>query len=361
MGAPIRIVMFVGWKVRKCIDPPADLQPPDYNCRGKAYWFFRHLNENIELDVVDNSCSFGLWELIERKMLHCYIWQIIKSFKVLRKYDLIISHGAQSGIGLAFVRSLIGGKLPPHLIIDIGSLNGGRDKKGEIALFRFAMRSVKGLIYHAKQQKMHYEKYFPRLLENSRFVPFGADTELFLVPQCQSNENYLLSIGYAKRDWATLMSAYNGLPIPRPDLKILGTAKPIPGALPKGVSTTGRVSFKDMIKQISAARFIVIPLPYIRYAVGQMTVLQSMAMGKAVVVSKVPSMIDYITDGHDGIFYAPADVDDLREKLRYLIENPTIAESIGKNARITIEGTFNEREMAKAIWYSIIEIINSPV
>lgn len=361
MDHPVRILMFVGWKVRKCGDIPSDLQPPDYNCEGRPYWFFRHLpGKDIEVDVVDNSCIWGLWELFERKLLHFYIWQGLRKLRSLKNYDLIISHGAQSAVVLAFARSLIAAKFPPHIIIDIGSLNGGRKKKSELALFRLALKSVAGLIYHVKQQEMHYQKYFPEVVKKSRFVPFGPDINLFSASQREKNENYILSIGYAKRDWATLISSYERLGIPKPSLRILGSLTPIPGALPKCVSAIGRVSFREMITQIASARFVVIPLPYVLYAVGQMTVLQSMAMGKAVIVSRVPSMVDYITDAYDALFYAPADVEDLRQKMEYLIQNPTLSKYIGANARMTVESRFNEYLMARGIWNAVVDLINLP-
>jgi glycosyltransferase involved in cell wall biosynthesis len=240
-------------------------------------------------------------------------------------------------------------------------LNGGRKKKGELALFRLAMKSVDGIIYHVKQQKLHYQKYFPDIVKKSRFVPFGPDLDLFSINKCEPNEDYLLSIGYAKRDWKTLISAYERLSSPKPGLRILGDSRPICGSLPKGVNATGKVSFIDMKGQIAGARFIVIPLPSPRYAVGQMTVLQSMAMGKAVIVSRVPSMIDYVTDYHDALFYTPADVNDLRDKMELLIRNPGMAKGIGYNARITIERKFNEPVMAKQIWEAISEMAVVPV
>jgi len=354
----MKILMLVGWKVRSCVIPPWDLQPPDYNCEGQPYWFFRHLSEeNIKIDVVDNGCPSKLWEQLEKKRFRFYIWQSLKKLPALRNYDLILSHGAQSAILLAFLRSLIGVKLPPHIIIDIGALNGGRDRKSEVALFRFAMESVAGLVYHVKQQEIHYQRYFPGLLTKSRFVAYGPDIDLFAPLPDVPIEDYILSVGYAKRDWSTLISAYKGLRGRKPRLMILGDSNPISGPLPEGISAMGRVSFRVMMQHIAAARFIVVPLPYIPYAVGQMTVLQSMAMGKAVIASRLPSLLNYINDGRDGVFYTPGNFRELSEKMQYLIENSIIAKSIGENARLATESKFNERLMAKGIWDSILEIV----
>jgi glycosyltransferase involved in cell wall biosynthesis len=216
---------------------------------------------------------------------------------------------------------------------------------------------VAGLVYHVKQQEIHYQRYFPGLLTKSRFVAYGPDIDLFAPMPDVPIEDYILSVGYAKRDWSTLISAYKGLRGTRPRLIILGDPNPISGPLPEGISAMGRVSFRVMMQHIAAARFIVVPLPYITYAVGQMTVLQSMAMGKAVIASRLPSLLNYINDGHNGFFYTPGDFRELSEKMQYLTENSIIAKSIGENARLTTERKFNERLMAKGIWDSILEIV----
>jgi glycosyltransferase involved in cell wall biosynthesis len=355
----MKILMLVGWKVKNCSVPPWNLQPPDYNSKSQPYWFFRHLTgKNVEVDVADTSGISRFRELFEKKVLHFYIWQGVKALNKSRKYDLILSHGAQSGVFLAFVRSLFGINHPPHIIIDIGSLNGGRQGRLEIALFKLAMKSVTGLIYHVRQQKEHYQRYFPELSKRSRFVAFGTDIDLFLPMPDVTIADYVLSVGYAKRDWRTLISAYKELPTPKPKLRILGDPNPIKGNLPQGVEAIGRVPFRSMMEHINAARFVVAPLPYIAYAVGQMTVLQSMAMGKAVIVSQVPSMIDYVTDGHNGLFYVPGDSNDLGNKMQYLIKNQDTVRSLGANARATTEGKFNEHLMANDIWKALSDLIS---
>jgi glycosyltransferase involved in cell wall biosynthesis len=85
------------------------------------------------------------------------------------------------------------------------------------------------------------------------------------------------------------------------------------------------------------------------------TLLQAMAAGKAVIVTKTSSTLDYVSNWNTGIFVRPYDVNDLRDKIKYLLKNPKKAEEIGANGRWAVETLFNERNMAK----NIIKVLTS--
>lgn len=61
--------------------------------------------------------------------------------------------------------------------------------------------------------------------------------------------------------------------------------------------------------------------------------LEAMAAEKAVVLSDVGGMRDIVVDGKTGIVHKADDVDDLRDALKKLIENPGLRRMLGQNAR----------------------------
>jgi len=244
-------------------------------------------------------------------------------------------------------------------VIDIGCFNGGRDNRAEISLIKFIARSLAGVIYHATIQKEYYERNLPFLLEKSRFIPFGADTEFFQ-PLDIGRDDYVLSVGYTKRDYRTLLKAWKEI-LPRSTkLKIIGindSQKLGVRKLPSQTELFGIVPITKLKNVVAKSRFVVLPLPYYRYAYGQMTLLQCMSMGKAVVVTKTPSTVDYIADGENALFVAPYDVDDMRRKIEFLLANPLVVETLGKEARNRVSQRFNEKIMARDIYKFINEII----
>lgn len=342
-----KLLVLVNWNVYK-VDSKnlQELQSPNILGNNKQYWFFKYWPEEVKVDVVDYS-KIPIFHTFEKKLLRFYVTQCLRILPRLHKYDAILSHGAQSAVFLAILRSIFHRMQPPHIIIDVGCLNGGRSRQPELVLFQIAMRSVSGLIYHASTQQRHYERYFPLLAKRAYFVPLGVDIEFFK-PSNVKQEDYILSIGYRFRDWETLINAYSQIKT-NTVLKIVGPDN-LNVEMPENVYVQSYVPINSLIKLIAKARFIVLPLVNLPYAHGQMTLLQSMAMAKAVIVTKVPATEDYIINGEDAIFVKLHDVRDMKNKIEFLLNNQEEVERIGKNARKSIETKFTERHMAEGIY-----------
>ncbi len=213
--------MLVNWKIEYCDAKPADKQPPDYKIKGEAYWFFRYFSNKPEVDVIDIS-SFPAWEKFERNMLHFYIWQAIKAIPKLNQYDLIISHGMPSAVIICFWRRLFrtGAK---HIVFDIGTFASASENGLSLKLMQFVSKSLDGLIYHMSSQRNYYEKFFPWILEKTKFIKYGADIDYFNVDQIKRKVErpYIVCVGKDKCDWDTVVKAYTASSI-NLDLHLVG-------------------------------------------------------------------------------------------------------------------------------------------
>ncbi len=353
--------MLVNWDVHNVNGTSNNLQSPNVIRKGEKYWFFKHWpDQKVQVDVLD-FCKLPLVNHIERWWLKFYVIQALKAWLKIRRYDLIISHGAQSGVLLAFFRSLLGKKMPPHIIIDVGCFNGGRNKKLELLPLRHAIKSVAGVVSHNSFQQDYYRKNLPCLAEKNFFVPFGADSEFFK-PLDLKTENYIVSVGYVKRDWDTLLKAFEDLEndvklkiIGVPDKKKLNFSPKIQNR----VECLPYIPIQRLKEEIAKARFMVIPLPYVRYSLGQTTLLQAMSMQKAVIVTKVPSVEDYVEDGKNVILFEPKDVQDLKNKMEMLLKDSKLTERVAKNARKTIVKDFNEKNLAKNLYKTVEKLCSS--
>ncbi|MDP3024953.1 MAG: glycosyltransferase, partial [candidate division Zixibacteria bacterium] len=78
--------------------------------------------------------------------------------------------------------------------------------------------------------------------------------------------------------------------------------------------------------------------------------------GKAVIVAKTPGVIDYVEDGENALFYELANPNDLREKIEFLLNNPSEIERLGANARKSVESHYNEKNMAQNIYFAIKDL-----
>lgn len=353
----MKILMLVNWKVEYTKVRPADKQPPDYVLEGEKYWFFRHIDgEKIDVEVVDCR-SFPLLERLEKNKLRFYIWQTLKVLPRVKKYDLILSHGMQSGIVLCLWRRIWGQGKYKHIVFDIGAFNSAREDGKALKLMQFASKSLDGVIYHTKSQISYYETCHPWLIDKSKYIPFGADPAFFGENAGKQEEKvpYMLSIGYNKRDWETLLRAYAETD-KKYKLKLIGDPAAIPEEERKGIEVLPPVPIRELMQLIEGEAFGILPLKSFLYSYGQMTLLQQMAMGKTVISADVPSVCDYVEDGVDGYLYRPENAGDLAAKMQDLMDHPQKAERMGQKARDSVCRKWNEKNMAVQIWQFVKEI-----
>lgn len=371
----IKILMLVNWKVLRTQRPPMDRQPPDYVTPQEPYWFYRYFRGPVHVDVLDIS-SFPALERWEREKLRFYVIQTLRAIPKRNRYDLVVSHGMQSGVVLSLWRRLFPGKAA-HIVFDIGSFNSAAESGMALKLMQYASRSIDGVIYHTSSQKEYYEKYFPWLLERARFIRFGADSSFFEAvqngaggkgKQTEPLRSCILCVGYQKRDWDTLVRAYSLLaeretgrdpdrPCPDggfPVLRLVGKpdyALPADVRLPDcaRLEMSGYMPVTELMEEIRQALFCVLPLESFNYSFGQMTLLQQMALGKAVVAARVPSMLDYVRSGENAVFYEAGNTLDLCEKMERLLTDAPLRGDIGKRAAAYVKEEYNEAVMARAV------------
>lgn len=347
--------MLVNWKVRKCGSIPDSVQPPDYYVSGGDYWFYRYFKEKPEVDVADIS-SFGWLEKFEKDKIRFYIWQSLKVLHRLNRYDLIVSHGMQSGIVICLFRRLFKTKAK-HVVFDIGSFSSASETGAKLKLMQFASKSIDALIYHTGTQIEYYSKFFPWLVDKSHFIRFGADLEFYQREDfcCEPKEKYLLCVGYAKRDWDTLIKAYIMLDTDV-TLRLIGRVEEKYKNI-KGLEQLPYIPVDELKRQISGAIAGILPLESFNYSFGQMTLLQQMAMGKCVITANVPSVRDYVIDRSTALFYEPVNPADLATKIKEVLVDAELRENIGKNADKWVHESCNERVMASEIERVLQEII----
>jgi glycosyltransferase involved in cell wall biosynthesis len=356
-----KILMLVNWDVHRLNGAKDTLQSPNVLREGEKYWFFKYWpNQQVQVDVLD-FCKVPLFNHVERWWLKFYVIQALRALPRLGKYDLIISHGAQSGVLLAFIRSILGRRMPHHLIIDVGCFNGGRNRKLELLPLRWASRSLAGVVSHNSFQRDYYLKSLPRLADRNLFVPFGTDPEFFK-PLDLVEEDCIVSVGYIKRDWDTLLRAFEGLEN-GVRLKIVGVANKetlnLSSRIQDRVECMPYIPIQRLKREIARAKFMVIPLPYQKYSFGQMTLLQGMSMQKAVIVTDVPGVADYVRDGKNALLFGPKDWQELRRKMEMLLDRPALRLKLAQNARDTVVTEFSERNLALNLHRAVGQLCTS--
>lgn len=339
----MKILFLPNWKVHQLEIDDANIQAPDKQVDGQTYWFFKYFKQPCTVEIIDFQQKNALSWL--EKKANTYIWQGVKAFFTSHQYDVVISHGAQSGLMYSLLRTIFSKKKPLHIIFDIGAMNGARFNKIENAVIRFALKSNPSIICHSKIIIEHYKNTYTNLVSRSCFIPFGVDAQYFDQQIASTKEDYVLSFGHAKRDYETLINAWSGIDITH-QLRLIGYQK---NHALVNVEVIHKVSISELKNQIAHAKFVVIPLPVFNYSYGQMSFLQSMSMGKTVIVTNTPSSVDYLQDGKGSFFVKPHDVEDMRAKIKLLLNNKRLLADSDKKSRKYVLENFSEKQMAEHV------------
>ena len=332
--------------IRLCQDDPT-VRSANKVVSGAEYWFFSGRTD-IVVHVIDNWSPRPL-SVIERYS-HVEFTQAFRALKIQRQYDIILSHSYNSGFIFSLIRSLRRKSMPPHVVIDIGCLNGNRSNPIQIALIREGLKSVKGLIYHSRVNEEFYSSHFPDL--RRKFVPFGVDTGFFKPMMVEPTGEYAISIGKRFRDYETLVEAWKNVDYP---LRIVG-----PGGLDtKGnrkIEVIPETSIDNLHRLIHHARFVILPIEARRYSMGQMTMLQCMSMRKPIIVTDVPGISDYIRSGRNCMTVHNGSAEDIETAAHVLLSDKTFAERIAAEARLDAVEKYDEKIMASRIFSFLDEL-----
>ena len=95
-----------------------------------------------------------------------------------------------------------------------------------------------------------------------------------------------------------------------------------------------RFALRDLYARSALA---VVPLLENDYQTGISTILEMMAMGKPLIVTRTRGQTDTIVDGENGLYVPPGDPAALRAAIERLRRDPAEAARLGRNARQYVE------------------------
>jgi glycosyltransferase involved in cell wall biosynthesis len=93
----------------------------------------------------------------------------------------------------------------------------------------------------------------------------------------------------------------------------------------------------DLRSLYARSALAVVPIVQNDYQTGISTILEMMAMGKCVVVTRTRGQTDTIVDNETGVYVPPGDAEALRATIQRLLANPEERARIGRAARAYVE------------------------
>jgi glycosyltransferase involved in cell wall biosynthesis len=270
-----------------------------------------------------------------------------RCFRMRRKYRVLFTDGEQVGIPLALLLKFLGfGHRARHLMIaHILSV----PKKTIFFDWLGLAKYIDIFFVYATWQKKFIESRWKVPGERVVFTPFMVDAQFFSPDACVKGGTQtqlstrktavICSAGLEFRDYPTLLAAVKGLDVH----VVIAAASPwskradttAQAEIPQNV-TVRRFSQFELREQYAACQFVVMPLYDVNFQAGVTTILEAMAMGKAVICSRTQGQTDIIVDGESGIYVPPGDAAAMQAAIVRLLENPDEAERMGRNGRARV-------------------------
>jgi glycosyltransferase involved in cell wall biosynthesis len=184
------------------------------------------------------------------------------------------------------------------------------------------------------------------------FVAFGVDTDYFRPDTSRVPKADIVSIGAdPRRDFALLVGLARRLP--DRSFRVVASAEHARALrdVPANVAVEVDVPFPLVRERLAAARVVVLPVRDNSYSGATTTLLQAMASGKPVVVTRTAAIARgyHLEDGLNCRLVPPGDLEALETAVSAVLGDSGAAAGIGLRARETVERHHTWRAYTDAI------------
>ena len=253
-------------------------------------------------------------------------------------YDALYTNGENVGIPLALLLKLAR-RRPGHVTIGHHLSTG---KKRLFFTLLKAHRQIDTIFVYAQTQWDFAQEHLGIPASRLRLIPFHADDDFYRPqPETPTQDDQICAAGLEWRDYPTLIDAVAEMP----DLQVrLAAASPwsrhadetAGRALPPGVEAR-RYEYGELRTLYARSAFVVVPLYENDFQAGVTTILEAMAMGKAVVTTRTAGQTDVIVEGETGLYVSPGDTLGWREAIARLRADAEMRARLGRSGRHWVE------------------------
>jgi len=255
-------------------------------------------------------------------------------------YDTVLSLGEDVGLALAFLLRLTR-RRPRHIMVAHNLLS---PRKVPITRALGVMNRLDAVVVLSSYAVEGIRNTYGVAPERVIFMMDTIDDGFWRPdPEVEAEPGLILSVGRARRDYNTLMAAVDGLPA---RVRIQAGSQwhieyarcPNSLPMPANVEMGGYLSYTELRRLYSRAAFVVIPLERgAHHSAGSVSIKEAMAMGKAVIVATDGGVEDYVRHETTGLIVPAAEPHQLRQAINCFLENPALAQRMGRNGRALLE------------------------
>lgn len=183
-------------------------------------------------------------------------------------------------------------------------------------LARKALGSVDRIVVHSRAEIEAYSRWLGLPRERFSFVPLTADIPVVGPWDEDDAAPYVIALGTANRDYATLLRAVRRLGVRT--IIVAGDSALQGLEIPPNVEVRSQLPLEACHRLVQRARLHVIPIKNTEAPSGQVTLIEGMMIGCPIVVTRCAGSQDYLAEGREGLMVDPGDDASLEAAIRGL-------------------------------------------
>ncbi len=215
----------------------------------------------------------------------------------------------------------------PVVVINIALLNPRNIRAGRRLLWSILLPVAARVVSYTRRQAKALENHFKLEDGVSVFLPLSIDVDWFSQSTWTGlHADSVIATGHAGRAYETLVKA--AVQLPEYSIRIICSqdnvdrlAKTCP-VLPANVTVElGNLTHRELVTVLSESGCAVLPLVESEWSVGQTTLLEMSACGLPLIVTRVESVVDYLSA--EALTVRPEDSEALAQAIRKVLADPS--------------------------------------
>lgn len=283
------------------------------------------------LDMVEGEDEPGNWHLKAKARTGLQEWMAYARHTLRglrRRQGGVITLFPQLASVAGLVKLLTFGRYP--IVAHFYNTNPVPGLRAVLA--RLSARAIDVFVVHTTAEIEVYARWLGVPRERIVFVPLQKPDFTQPVPgQDADREPFVFATGSGHRDYATFFEAVAGLPF---KVVCAPGRHAIAGlTVPANVEIRFEISRQELLLLSQLAAVNVIPMTDSGPTAGYVTIVESLRMGNAMVVTDRPGIDDYVQHGKTALLVPLRDPSAMRQAILDVMQDPALAARLRANAR----------------------------
>lgn len=225
---------------------------------------------------------------------------------------------------------------------NLGQFPGGWKR----AVARAAFKGVDRFVVHSTAEIDRVSEFLDLPPGKVEFVPLQR-APIPIVAGEETDSPFIIAMGSANRDYATFLAAAEIAKMP---CKVVASPRVTDGLqIPANVSVESGLSPSQCHELVQKSRLSVVPLLDPNVASGQVTVIESMRMERAVIATESAGTKDYVRNGTNGVLVPPHDPEALASAMVELWDDDAARRKYARNAATFADEWLSDAAAARAL------------